>query len=116
MQGVDTIQSISQPDASLVLLMFDTGTNLDNALLEVRERIDMVKGMLPERRRPSVLRFDPQQIPIMYLGLGGAELDVLQETADKQVVPFLGAREHVASATVIGGKIREIHVFPDTAS
>ena len=116
LQGIDTIQSVSQPGASLVLLLFKTGTNLDNALLEVRERVDMVKAMLPEGADdPSVLRFDPQQIPIMMLGLTGAELDQLQEIADEQVVPYLERVNGVASATVMGGKIREIQVIPDPA-
>ena len=116
LQGINTIQSISQPNASLVLLMFDTGTNLDNALLEVRERIDMIKGMLPEQAGdPRVLRFDPQQIPIMYLGLGGADLDKLQETADNYVIPYLERVEDVASVSASGGRVREIHVIPDMA-
>ena len=116
LQGIDEIQSISQPGASLVLLIFKSGTNLDNALLEVRERVDMVKAMLPEDADdPSVLRFDPQQIPVMMLGLTGGELDEMQEIADEQVVPYLERVDDVASASVAGGKIREIHVVPDPA-
>lgn len=116
LQGIDTIQSVSQPGASLVLLLFKTGTNLDNALLEVRERVDMIKAALPEDANdPSVLRFDPQQIPIMMLGLTGAELDKLQEIADDQIVPYLERVDDVASATVMGGKTREIQVIPDPA-
>src|SRR5690554_8177720 len=47
-QGIDTISSQSQSGSSMIILMFSNGTNLDNALLDVRERVDQVKGMLPE--------------------------------------------------------------------
>src|SRR5690625_1621840 len=73
-QGVNTIQSQSQSGSSLVIIMFENGTNLDNALLEVRESVDAVQSFLPEGANdPSVLRFNPNQMPIMWVGLTGTD-------------------------------------------
>ncbi len=116
LQGIDTIQSVSQPNASLIIMLFQNGTDLDNALLEVRERVDQVKGMLPESAGdPGVMRFDPQQTPIMTLGLGGADLSQMEDLAENQVVPFLERVDHVASVTTMGGRTREIQLVLDQA-
>jgi CzcA family heavy metal efflux pump len=113
-QGIDTIQSQSQAGSSMIILMFNNGTNLDNALLDVRERVDQIKGMLPEDAGdPSVLRFDPQQLPVLSIGLYGHEAERLQQIADDQVVPILERQNGVASVSVQGGQTREILVELD---
>lgn len=110
-QGIDTVSSQSQANSSLVMLQFKTGTNMDNALIDVREKVDQIKGMLPEDANdPSVLRFDPNQMPIITLGLTGASPEKLQEIADTNIIPFLERENGVASVSVTGGKTREILV------
>ncbi|MBG9794636.1 acriflavin resistance protein [Paenibacillus dendritiformis] len=110
-QGIDTVSSQSQANSSLVMLQFKTGTNMDNALIDVREKVDQIKGMLPEDANdPSVLRFDPNQMPIITLGLTGAPPEKLQEIADTNIIPFLERENGVASVSVAGGKTREILV------
>lgn len=110
-QGIDTVSSQSQANSSLVMLQFKTGTNMDNALIDVREKVDQIKGMLPEDATdPSVLRFDPNQMPIITLGLTGASPEKLQEIADTNIIPFLERENGVASVSVAGGKTREILV------
>ncbi|SFE10529.1 hydrophobic/amphiphilic exporter-1, HAE1 family [Lentibacillus persicus] len=115
-EGIQTVQSQSQAGSSLVMMMFDTGTNLDQALLNVRESIDQVKGMLPEDAGdPSVLRFNPNQMPIMWVGLTGDEASKLTQVADNQVVPFFERQGGVASVTVEGAENREIQLILDQA-
>lgn len=110
-QGIDTVSSQSEANSSLVMLQFKTGTNMDNALIDVREKVDQIKGMLPEDANdPSVLRFDPNQMPIITLGLTGASPEKLQEIADTNIIPFLERENGVASVSVAGGKTREILV------
>ncbi|PZM64520.1 efflux RND transporter permease subunit [Paenibacillus dendritiformis] len=110
-QGIDTVSSQSQANSSLVMLQFKTGTNMDNALIDVREKVDQIKGMLPEDANdPSVLRFDPNQMPIITLGLTGASPEKLQDIADTNIIPFLERENGVASVSVTGGKTREILV------
>ncbi|RJG22150.1 efflux RND transporter permease subunit [Paenibacillus thiaminolyticus] len=110
-QGIDTVSSQSQANSSLVMLQFKTGTNMDNALIDVREKVDQIKRMLPEDANdPSVLRFDPNQMPIITLGLTGDSPEKLQEIADTNIIPFLERENGVASVSVSGGKTREILV------
>ncbi|MRG85092.1 efflux RND transporter permease subunit [Salinibacillus xinjiangensis] len=110
-EGIETVQSQSQSGASLVVLMFNTGADLDTALLEVREKVDQVKGMLPETAGdPNVLRFDPQQMPVMWVGLTGDNAAELQGIADEELVPYFERQEGVASVSIEGGTTEEIQV------
>ncbi len=115
-EGVNTIQSQSQAGASLVILQFNTGVNLDNALLQVRESVDRVKAMLPEGASdPNVLRFNPNQMPIMWVGLTGDDVVQLQQIAEDQVGPHFERQGGVASVTIEGGKQRVIEIELDRA-
>lgn len=113
-EGIEQIQSQSQANASLVIMMFKNGTNLDQALLDVRERIDQVSGFLPERAgSPNIMRFSPDQLPVIWVGLTGNDADVLTELAEKEVVPIFERQQGVASVSVEGAKTREIQLILD---
>lgn len=115
-EGIENVQSTSQPDSSLVMLQFDWGRDIDNAMTDVREAIDQVKGSLPDDANdPSVLRFDPQQIPVMWVGLEGADTATLQNLAEDELQPFFERQEGVGSLTIEGGQTREIQVALDRA-
>ncbi|GAB4073170.1 efflux RND transporter permease subunit [Barrientosiimonas marina] len=115
-EGIDTVQSQSQSGSSLVMMMFNSGTDLDQAMLDVRENIDKVKGSLPESAGdPSVLRFDPDQMPVMQVSLTGDDATKLTQVADDQIVPFLERQNGVASVNVEGAKDREIQLELDQA-
>ncbi|GGD28454.1 efflux RND transporter permease subunit [Pontibacillus salipaludis] len=115
-EGINTVQSQSQPGSSLVILMFENGTNLDNALLDVREKIDQIKSILPEDAGdPSILRFDPQQIPVMWVGLSGKDASSLQGIAEDNIVPYFERQGGVGSVSIEGGRTREVQVQIDRA-
>lgn len=68
--GLLGITSRSLVGGSLVELDFAWNTNLDLALLEVREQLDRLGESLPEEaERPLVLRLDPSDRPIMMIAL-----------------------------------------------
>ncbi|WP_164667613.1 efflux RND transporter permease subunit [Virgibacillus doumboii] len=115
-EGIQTVQSQSQSGSSLVMMMFNNGVDMDQALLDVREKVDQVKGMLPEGAGdPSVLRFSPDQMPIMWVGLTGDDPAALTQIAEDQIVPFFERQGGVASVTVEGAKEREIQITLDQA-
>ncbi|NBJ68780.1 MULTISPECIES: efflux RND transporter permease subunit [Clostridia] len=115
-EGIETVQSQSQSGSSLVVLMFNNGTDLDQALLDVRESVDQVKDLLPSQAGdPNIMRFNPDQLPVMWVGLTGENAASLTKTADDQVVPFLERQGGVGSVNVEGGKEREIQLILDEA-
>ncbi|MFZ3578267.1 efflux RND transporter permease subunit [Virgibacillus sp. DJP39] len=115
-EGIETIQSQSQAGSSLVIMMFSNGVDLDQSLIDVREKIDQVKSFLPEGAGdPSVLRFSPDQLPVMWVGLTGDDPAALTAIAEDEIVPYLERQGGVASVTVEGGKERQIQLILDQA-
>ncbi|MUK89691.1 MMPL family transporter [Ornithinibacillus sp. L9] len=115
-EGIDTIQSQSQSGASLVVMMFNNGVDLDQALLDVRERVDQIKGFLPQSAgEPNIMRFNPDQMPVLWVSLTGKEATALTEIAEDQIVPYFERQGGVASVTVEGAKTREIQLILDEA-
>ena len=114
--GIQAVESVSQPGSSLVILQFDWGRNIDSSMNDIRDRVDSAVGALPNgANRPSIMRFDPQQLPIMWIGLSGAEADVLEQMAERDISPAFERIDGVASVGIEGGKTREIQVQIDTA-
>lgn len=116
LQSLDSITSYSQESSSIILLSFQWGTNMDIATLEVREKIDQVKRILPEgASAPMVFKFDPTIMPVMMLAMNSERYDLneLQKFAQDLVKPQLERLEGIARATVSGGLEREILVSVD---
>ena len=68
--GVERVTSTSRYGVSLVTLRFAWGTDMDFAMLNVRERMDNVREALPETvSRPTILRVDPKSEPVMTLSV-----------------------------------------------
>ncbi len=77
--GVTRIHSESIEGASLVVATLRWGSNVDFALLKVREKVDLVKGILPQDvYKPIVTRFDPNSLPVMNIAITSQDMDLRQ--------------------------------------
>jgi len=115
-QGVKKISSYSREGNSLVLMEFNWGTDMDVSAMNIREKIDQIKGFLPDDASdPMVIKFDPALMPILVLGMGSEERDLqkLQKYAEDIIKPRLERMEEVASVSINGGLDREILVSID---
>src|SRR5699024_6183854 len=91
--------------------------DLDQALLDVRERVDQTADMLPDRAEaPSIMRFSPDELPVMWVGLTGKDTEALSDIAEDDVVPYFERQEGVASVSAEGTKEREIELTTDEAA
>lgn len=114
---LDSISSVSMQGASQVILMFNWGTDLDQATLNMRDKVDQVRGILPDSANaPRVLRIDPNSQPIMSYALTGMEdVNQLRKIAEEVIQPRLERIDGVASAALSGGQDRVIDVVLDPA-
>jgi hydrophobic/amphiphilic exporter-1 (mainly G- bacteria), HAE1 family len=113
--GVQDVESISREGVSLVTVRFVWGTDMDFAVLNVRERLQTLDNVLPQQAtRPVVLRTDPRSEPIIAISLAGQhDLRALKELAESVFRRRLEQVDGVAQAVVTGGLEREIHVEVD---
>src|SRR5690606_15219312 len=114
-RGRERTESVSREGVSLVTLRSAWGTDMDFAVLNVREQLDNLRDQMPEQAtRPVVLRTDPTADPIMAITLAGADnLWALKELGESVLRRRLEQVDGVAQAAVVGGLEREIHVEVD---
>lgn len=108
-----SISSISKAGQSDVILEFDWDTDMNEAIGEVREKLDLV--FLPEgAEKPIILKYDPSLDPIIRLGLtGGPDLFFDRYVAEEQIKRALETVKGVAAVKVKGGYEEEIRVELD---
>lgn len=112
LSGLKNMNSQSALGMSLVFLEFDYGVNLDVAGGDIRDKIDMVRGYLPEdAEAPIVMKLDPSMMPIMFYAIEGERTpeDLRQYTEDV-IAKRLEQVDGVASAKVIGGREKSINI------
>jgi CzcA family heavy metal efflux pump len=111
--GVKYVSSISRQGASLVTVYFNWGTNLDGAQSDVLQVVNLARADLPkEVENPVIRKFDISQISVIFIALmgGGLNEGQLYDLAYNVVEPEIEHVTNVASARVVGGKVREIFV------
>ncbi len=113
---LESMRSVSSEGSSLVVLQFTQGTDMDVAALEVREKLDMIRGMLPDGvSDPIVLKLDPNMLPIMSFAVSqeGKTDQELQVWVEDVLKPRIERIEGVASVSILGAKQTEVKVIVD---
>jgi len=116
-QNVRYVSSRSRESFSNVVVEFYWGTNLDAASTDIQQSINQILDHLPdEAKQPVIYKFDPSQISVLTLSVSGPMDEFrLRELAEDYIAPRLESLKGVASASVYGGKVREIQVRLDRA-
>lgn len=111
--NVERISSTSQTGSASVLMEFVWGTNMDTAMADVRARLEMIEGYLPDSvDNVTVMKFDINMMPVMVAALaGGQDQAALKRLVDDTIQPALERVEGVASVSVGGGLDREVEVL-----
>ncbi len=114
-KGVESIKSDSKQGSSVVTVEFDWGRDMDIAETDIRRKLDLVEGLLPEDSdKPMVFAMDPSMQPVVILMMSGPyPMSELRNIAEDEIVPMLERLNGVASSEVAGGLKREIHVELD---
>jgi multidrug efflux pump subunit AcrB len=117
LEGVKKIHSVSSEGLSSINIEFVTGTDIDDALQKVRDRVDEAKNELPAdlEEDPSVFEVNFSELPIVVFSLSGTcGIVCLKEIAD-DLKDDIEAIQGVLEAEVTGGIEREIRVevFPE---
>jgi HAE1 family hydrophobic/amphiphilic exporter-1 len=68
--NVKNLTSTSQENVSIIFLEFESDTNMDSAMIEMREDLDMVLSRLPEEvGNPMIIKINPDMMPIMQFSI-----------------------------------------------
>ncbi|NLO89889.1 MAG: efflux RND transporter permease subunit [Clostridia bacterium] len=110
--NIKSVISFSQQGSSVVVLQFNWGTDMDFTMLEIREKVDLVEGMLPAGcEDPLIFKMDPSMMPVYTIAMSGdVGQEQLRQLAEDEVKNRLERIEGVASVSIYGGLEREIKV------
>ena len=113
--GLDNIEEVTSKSfesASLVIVQFKAGTDIDKALEDAQRDINnMVSDLPDDAETPSLSKISPSDQPIMQL-LATSSLpnEVFYQQVEDKYLPVIQQIEGVAEITMVGGDQREIRV------
>jgi CzcA family heavy metal efflux pump len=112
--GVSRVQAKTVRGASEVKIDFAAGTDMTQALNDVRAKMSEVEAVLPPGTTVVVERQSPSVFPIISFAVtGGSNPSALRDYAYYDLRPRIGRLSDVAYVTVQGGDLREILIEVD---
>ncbi len=110
--GIDELRSTSSEGVAQVIVTFTLDKNGDVAAQEVRDKVNLILGDLPETAKaPIIQKFDPDASPILQIVVAAPRpLRDVTQIAKKKIKEQLENISGVGQITMVGGANREIHV------
>ena len=111
LSNLKTMTSTSSEGRARINLEFNYGTDLDQAVNDVRDKLDRVTRSLPDDVTPSIFKMDADAMPILRIAVrGNRSNDDLKQLAEDTIVDILEQAEGVAEASVSGGRTKIVRV------
>jgi multidrug efflux pump len=114
LNDVEEIRSTSYESYSVITVEFIAGTDIDQALQKVRDKVDLAKPDLPQDAEdPVISEINFSDMPIMIINISGkmglVGLKIIAEELEDLVETVPG----VIEASITGGLTREVQVNLD---
>ncbi len=113
---IDTVFSYSLSGTSMVAMQFDWNTDMDQRIMDVRDKVSQIEGFLPDDAdKPMVMKMNIDSMPVITVTLSSDSLNLnqLQQIAEDDIQPYLERISDLSDIIVSGGIEREIHVEVD---
>ncbi len=111
---IKELTSTSVEGYSSVMAEFETTVDLETALQNVREKVDLARPELPEdAEEPSIMEFNVQEVPIMQVNLSGEYGLVRLKEVGEELQDRLEQISSVLRVELRGGLEREVKVDVD---
>src|SRR5919202_6586968 len=113
--GIDELRSTSVEGVSQVFITFLLEKNADVAAQEVRDKVGLIRGDLPETAEdPIIQKLDTDAAPVLRIAVSaGKSLREVTDIADKDIKERIESINGVGNVAIVGGATREIHVRVD---
>lgn len=111
LSGVDTVDSSSSQNASMIQIEYNFSKDMDKAEKEAKDALDDL-DLPDEAQDPEVSRISIDAFPILSLSVsnGDQSLAKLSDTVEDKVVPELEGTEGVSSVEVSGQKVNKVEL------
>lgn len=109
------ISSVSKDNISLITVEFEYGTDMTEAVNDIRSVIDMLRNFLPEGvENPVILKFNSTMIPVAFISARTTQnVQGLYKILEDKVGNPINRIDGVASVSISGAPQREIQILTD---
>ncbi|MCU1278550.1 MAG: multidrug efflux transporter, partial [bacterium] len=116
--GVDHVESSSRNGLTIIVVWLKWGTDLNSAQTLVQQQTAFAMAAIPKSLGvlpPFVLQYDPSNAPVVQVAVSGGGLSGPQlfDYAFNSIEPLLEGIPGVASASLNGGRQRQINIVVD---
>lgn len=113
-EGVKRMTSEAFSGGGSVTLQFHAGQDLDRALADVRQRVNMAKANLPDdSNEPEIKEMNVSQFPVLVVNLSGTVPERTLFKASQDLQYNIESNKSVLEAPIVGGRDEVIHLFVD---
>lgn len=118
-EGIKYLNSTSRDNSSVLVIMLNSGVDVDKARDEVERQVSGVK--LPtDAERPQISTEGFSSEPIYYISIAPKNENASNESLDSLITdtvkPELEGITGVESVSVIGDRIRKVRIYPKLAA
>lgn len=117
--NIASVESRSQENVSVIILEFNSDANMDSAIIEMRENLDMILAQLPDEvGSPMIIKLNPDMMPVMQFSVSGdmfADQQELTNYVYDSVLPQVERIPGVASVSVSGAYESEVRLVLNDA-
>jgi len=114
LNGVEKIESTAGQRQGTIRVSYDKSTNLKLAYLKLIEKIDEVKGSLPEEFMVQVFKFDLEQLNNMFMTIqarGGGGVDRVRHVVEQDIITKFRNVNGVSNAEIFGGREKSVDII-----
>jgi len=115
-ENLSEVTTFSFENASIVLLEFKDGVDINQALQEAQRKINTIEAGLPKNSsKPVLAKIEPNAVPVLQVIATSKKLNSKDFTTlmEKNILPQIKQVAGVADVQTIGGEKREIKVDID---
>ncbi len=113
--GIDTMSANAEADSARITLSFVDGTDMDMAAVDVRDRVDRARHLLPDDlERVNIWRFQTSDIPVLRFDISADwPVERFYDFTENVLQRRLERLEGVAQVSVSGIRTPELQVLLD---
>ncbi|KAB3530676.1 efflux RND transporter permease subunit [Alkaliphilus pronyensis] len=116
LEDVESIKSTSSNGMSIIRVEFEVGTDIDDKINEIRNKMGEIQNELPEDSQSPIIRgIESSDLPMMALNISGeydlTTLTHIAEDVSKEIQQLGG----ISEVLMVGGVEGEIHIYVDPA-
>lgn len=112
--GVEKIESTASQRQGTIRISYNKSTNVKLAYLKLIEKIDEVKGTLPEEFMVQVFKFDLDQLNNMFMTIqarGSGGVDRVRQVVEQEIINKFKNINGISNAEIFGGREKSVDII-----